>query len=149
TKVDATKAGALYIAGQVRLSAGKNSEAKTIFEKVVKLSKDKDLTRRAKGFLFELEHLQIGMEAPDFTAKTLDGKDVSLKSLRGKVVLLDFWASWCPPCVGEIPNLSSAVAQLKAANKPFEILSVSVDEDRAALEAIIKEKNAPGIHTWN
>ncbi len=149
TKVDATKAGALYIAGQVRLSAGKNSDAKTIFEKVVKLSKDEDLTARAKGFLFEIEHLQIGMEAPDFTAKSLDGKEVSLKSLRGKVVLLDFWASWCPPCLGEIPNLSSAMAQLKGANKPFEILSVSVDEDRSALESIIKETNAPGIHTWS
>lgn len=149
TKVEATKAGALYISAQVLLSREKLSDAKAAFEKVVKLSKDDDLTQRAKGFLFEIEHLQVGHEAPDFTAKTLDGKEISLKSLRGKVVLLDFWASWCPPCVAEIPNLAAAADKLKAENKPFEILAVSVDEDRGALEAVVKSKKAPGIQTWS
>ncbi len=89
-----TKLGALSTLGLVQLAAGRLPQAKASFEKILKSGLESDYVDSAKGYIFEIEHLQIGMVAPDFVAKTLDGKDVSLKSLRGKAVLLNFWATW-------------------------------------------------------
>jgi peroxiredoxin len=58
-------------------------------------------------------HPLVGKMAPDFQLKDLDGKDVSLASLRGKIVVLDFWATWCPPCVKSLPIVSEVTASLK------------------------------------
>lgn len=81
----------------------------------------------------------VGSEAPDFTLKSLDGKSVELKSLRGKFVLLDFWASWCPPCRAENPNVVAAFHKFK--DKNFTILSVSLDKDTDKWqEAVDKDK---------
>ncbi len=80
----------------------------------------------------------IGSVAPDFTMADKDGKPFSLSSLRGKYVLVDFWASWCGPCRGENPNVVAAYNQFK--NKNFTILGVSLDEDKSKwLEAIKKD----------
>lgn len=69
--------------------------------------------------------LEIGRPAPDFRLPGLDGKMVSLSDYRGKVVLINIWATWCPPCVDEMPSLEKLYQQLKAEN--FEILAVSID----------------------
>jgi peroxiredoxin len=77
--------------------------------------------------------------APDFSQLSNSGDTIDLISLRGKYVLLDFWASWCGPCRKEHPNLSKAYAQFKEKN--FEIVSVSLDSDRRSwLNAIKKDK---------
>lgn len=150
TKNEAVRAEALFISAQVQLDQKKLREAKATFERVLSLgSQDSEAAKRARRYIFEIERLQVGMEAPDFTTKTLDGKQVSLKSLRGKSVLLSFWASWCGPCLGELPHLTEAAAKLSQAGKPFEILAVSVDDDRGALMAAIQERKAPGIQTWD
>ena len=94
TKTVAIKAGAEYAAGLIHLNINQLKEAKKAFEAARKVSPDSIYATNAKAYIFEIEHLQIGMPAPDFKAKTLDGKEVSLASLRGKVVLLNFWASW-------------------------------------------------------
>ena len=94
TKTEALKAGAEYAAGLIHLNINQLKEAKKAFEAARKVSPDSIYATNAKAYIFEIEHLQIGMPAPDFKAKTLDGKEVSLASLRGKVVLLNFWASW-------------------------------------------------------
>ena len=70
----------------------------------------------------------VGTIAPDFTLNSIDGKSISIKDLRGKFVLLDFWASWCPPCRAENPNVVAAYNQYK--DKNFTILSVSLDTDK-------------------
>jgi thiol-disulfide isomerase/thioredoxin len=69
-----------------------------------------------------------GVEMPDFAQNGVDDKPISLKSLRGKVVLVDFWASWCGPCRRENPNVVATYNQYK--DKGFEILSVSLDSDK-------------------
>ena len=70
----------------------------------------------------------VGEIATDFSAPTPDGKELSLKDLRGKVVLVDFWASWCGPCRRENPNVVAAYNKFK--DKGFDILSVSLDNNR-------------------
>ena len=94
TKSVANKAGAEFAAGLIHLNLKQLKDAKTAFELAQKASPDSVYATNANGYIYEIEHLQIGMPAPDFKAKTLDGKEVSLASLRGKVVLLNFWASW-------------------------------------------------------
>jgi peroxiredoxin len=80
----------------------------------------------------------IGAKAPVFTQNDANGKPVSLTDLRGKYVLLEFWASWCHPCRAESPNLLKQYKIYKS--KGFEILSVSVDSDKSRwLEAIAKD----------
>jgi len=78
--------------------------------------------------LITLDSVKIGDLAPDFAAQTPDGKTVHLSDLRGKYLLLDFWASWCHPCRMENPNLLMAWNESKGHN--FAILSFSLDEGR-------------------
>ena len=66
-----------------------------------------------------------GMPAPGFTLSGLDGRPVSLKDYRGKVVFLNVWATWCPSCREEMPSMEKLYRELKG--EPFEILAVSVD----------------------
>jgi len=72
--------------------------------------------------------LAVESEAPDFKLKTPDGKLVSLSSLKGKFVLIDFWASWCAPCRQENPNMVKLYKEYK--DKDFTILGVSLDKDK-------------------
>lgn len=73
-----------------------------------------------------------GNPAPDFTLKDLSGNPVKLSSLRGKVVLLNFWATWCPPCRQEIPSMMLLNKAMEG--KPFQMLAVS--EDQGGNEAV-------------
>ena len=94
----------------------------------------------------------IGSMAPDFTMNDPQGKPFSLKDLRGKYVLVDFWASWCGPCRRENPNIVKAYKKYSKEN--FTILGVSLDEDREKwLEAIAADglewKQISDLQQWN
>lgn len=67
-----------------------------------------------------------GAVAPDFAVRDLTGKELRLSELRGKVVLVNFWATWCPPCREEIPSMVKLNQAL--AGKPFQMLAISIDE---------------------
>jgi peroxiredoxin len=84
---------------------------------------------------------QEGSPAPDFTLRDLNGGEVRLSSLRGKVVLLNFWATWCPPCREEVPSMVKLNRAM--AGKQFQMLAVSIDEGgKPAIEAFFKESKS-------
>lgn len=93
---------------------------------------------QALANLNKKQALQIGSEAPELILPMPNGKNLALSSLRGKVVLIDFWASWCGPCRKEMPNVIRSYNKYK--NKGFEIYGVSLDKDKDAwLGAIEKD----------
>jgi cytochrome c biogenesis protein CcmG, thiol:disulfide interchange protein DsbE len=79
---------------------------------------------------------RIGTLAPDFTVKDAD-RSVTLSQFRGKIVVLNFWATWCPPCVDEMPSLVKLQEKLK--DKGVVVLGVSVDEDGDAYHQFLKD----------
>ena len=99
----------------------------------------------------EVRKLKFGRPAPDFTLHDLDGQPVSLSQFKGKVVLLDFWASWCKPCINNLPYLRKIKG--KTSGWPVVFLNVSLDEDEAAWRKAVDEHRIPGVHVradgWN
>lgn len=96
------------------------------------------MVQQTQMMVARAEATRVGNEAPELILPTPDNKELALSSLRGKVVLIDFWASWCGPCRKEMPNVKLVYQKYK--DKGFEIYGVSLDKDREAwLEAIEKD----------
>ena len=110
------------------------NDAKFMFNirrKLMKRQKDLDQLAPKKGEM-----------APDFALKDLSGNTFSLSSTRGKVVILDFWATWCPPCRKEIPHFVDLYKDYRA--KGLEVIGVSLD--RGATEAVKRLAEKYGIN---
>ncbi len=95
----------------------------------------------AETLLISLK-LRVGAEFPDFQAKDINGKTLSLDQFKNKIVLIDFWATWCPPCVEEIPNIIKTYK--KYHDKGFEIIGISLDQNKNRFLKFIKDNGM----TW-
>ncbi len=89
--------------------------------------------------------LSIGHHAPDFTITSIDGKQVKLSDYKGKVVMVDFWASWCVPCRQENPNVLKQYQKFHA--KGFSVLGVSLDKDKAAWQKAVNDDHLEWTQT--
>jgi peroxiredoxin len=78
-----------------------------------------------------------GETAPDFVLPALGSGSISLRDYRGQVVLVNFWATWCPPCVEETPGLEKFAEQMR--NQGVTVLGVSVDTDAVALQRFVRQ----------
>ena len=96
------------------------------------------------GIIKQLENVQIGKVAPEFSLPDTAGGSVSLSDFRGKYVLLDFWASWCPPCRRENPNVVKAFNEYK--DKNFTIVGISLDKDKSKWMKAIADDNLAWTH---
>ncbi|MGF7079302.1 thioredoxin-like domain-containing protein [Mucilaginibacter sp. UYCu711] len=120
------------------------AKVEPLFHKFSPELQSSELGKYALGRIEAGKRRQTNIKATDFTQNDLNGKPFTLSSLRGKYVLVDFWASWCVPCRAESPNLLKAYQVLKSKN--FEVVSVSLDNSKASWENAVKTDKLPWIH---
>ena len=85
--------------------------------------------------------LKVGARPFALTAKDLSGKPLTLVQYKGKVVLMDFWATWCGPCVGEMPNVIASYKKYHASG--FDVVGISLDQDKTALTSFVAKNKMP------
>lgn len=89
----------------------------------------------------------IGKPALDFQVTDLKGETLSLEEYRGQVVLLDFWATWCPPCIAEIPKIKKTYEKYK--DQKFQIIGISLDRSMKPLEAYLEKEELGWLQYWD
>jgi thiol-disulfide isomerase/thioredoxin len=118
---------AVYLDGRALARMKQDDAAKAQFERFVKMRPEDDPDRqRALRYISQPELARARM-APPFVVTTLDGQRVSMDDLKGKVVLLDFWATWCGPCRAALPHMQKIAKKFEG--EPLVVLSVSLDRD--------------------
>jgi thiol-disulfide isomerase/thioredoxin len=133
---------AVYADGQALARLKQDDEAKKRFELFVKLRPAGDLDRqRALRYLSRPELARARM-APPFWVETSDGQHISLDDLQGKVVLIDFWATWCGPCRAALPRIRDIAKKFQG--EPFVLLSIGLDDDEQKWKKFVADNGM----TW-
>jgi thiol-disulfide isomerase/thioredoxin len=126
---------ALFIDGRVLAQLKRDDEAKARFDQYVKAKPGEDPNRRRALRYISRPELARARMAPPFSVTTLDGQRMSMDDLQGKVVLLDFWATWCAPCREALPHIRQVAKKFQG--EPLVILSVSLDSEEQNWKAFI------------
>lgn len=125
--------------------SGGTSGMEDEIEQFITESKDPVRKRAMRNEIKKWEHLQAGKPAPDFTAYTTEGEEVSLSDLKGKNVYIDFWATWCGPCLAEIPALKEMERKYASENMQFVSVSLDKEEDWEKWRKFVESKELSGI----
>ena len=129
--------------GKTLAQMHRDDEAKAEFQSFLSMAPESDPRRRRALQFIQKPELARANLAPDFLIYTADGQLVSLSDLAGKVVLVQFWASWCDVCTRALPHLREIAKKLQ--DQPFVILSVSVDHDENAWHSFLAKNDVPGL----
>jgi len=116
-------------------------EALKQFTKIFAQADDSKVVQAGKLMEGTVRRMSLLGNEMEIKGKLLDGKDFDLKNLKGKVVLVDFWATWCGPCVGEIPNIKKL--HEKYNKQGFEVIGISLDNSMDELKKFIAKENLP------
>lgn len=135
---DTTRAAAHYTLGLANYQMEFNpAEALEQFSIVANEYPDWSQADSAREFARELSTLGIGMTAPGFEIETIDGRKLRLSDLKGKIVLIDFWTTWCQPCVEELPRLKHAYEKYQ--DSGFVIVGINLDTDTDEARRFVKK----------
>jgi len=138
---------ALYFDGRALGHLNQDVAAKTQFESFVKMAEPDDPNRqRALRYINEPALTRARM-APPFLITTIDGQHLSLDDLQGKVVLLDFWATWCEPCREALPHVRDIARRFQG--QPLVVLSVSLDSNEEKWKAFVTKNEMTWLQYWD
>ncbi|MFM1996682.1 MAG: hypothetical protein RLZZ111_1069 [Planctomycetota bacterium] len=135
---------AMQLAGALEQVPGGDAvaaEAYRTFAPIFGKSTNEQIRKMGESFAGTLRRLSLPGNPMQITGTLLNGKPFDQKTLQGKVVLVDFWATWCGPCVAEIPNVLEQYE--KYHDQGFEVVGVSLDQERDALEKFVAEQKIP------
>jgi peroxiredoxin len=130
------------------LDAMKYEQQLVAYADVIKGNAELSKNPAVQNFVSAMEKakpLSIGHQAPDFTIRSIDGKQVKLSDYQGKYVMVDFWASWCVPCRQENPNVLKQYQKFHT--KGFNVLGVSLDKDKAAWQKAVNDDHLEWTQT--
>lgn len=117
------------------------ADAMLTFAPILTGSKDEKVKELGESFAGKIRLFSLPGKPMDISGPLLDGQPFDQKALAGKVVLVDFWATWCGPCVAEIPNMVEQYEKYHA--KGFEIVGISLDEEKEKVDAFVAERKIP------
>jgi len=129
-----TKTG-LAMIKQLKTNFPDTTQAKTVDQMIAGIEKEEAAKKIQQSMI-------VGAKFPDFKETGLDGEELSVANYKGKVVLVDFWATWCGPCVSELPNVLATYEEFHS--KGFEIVGISLDSDEQALKTFMERRKV----TW-
>lgn len=124
--------------GEMLLIYDQTDAAKEIFKRLDSEGADPDLRKQAQAQLAKFDRVGKPVE---FAFTAVDGRKIDIADLKGKVVMIDFWATWCGPCIAGLPEVLETYH--KWHDQGFEILGISLDNDEEALKKMVKEREMP------
>ncbi|HLW99250.1 MAG TPA: TlpA disulfide reductase family protein [Candidatus Acidoferrales bacterium] len=140
--VNANFPDAIYGDGKALAHLRQDEAARAMFEQYTKMKPEGDPNRQRALRYTSHPELARALMAPPFAVTTVDGKRISMDDLQGKVVLLDFWATWCEPCREALPHIQNVAKKFQG--QPLVILSVSLDSDEQKWKDFIQKNKM----TW-
>ena len=134
---------ALQLLQHLEKTEKENLFIRSIFREIAMIHEEKGNVELAKAYFLKADSklAMIGKSAPDFSSTDINGNPITLKDYRGKVVLLDFWATWCGPCIAEMPNVKKIYNTHK--DMGFVVIGISLDNDASEVCDFLKECELP------